>query len=142
MKSNSDIRPTAIQPLGNGAYHYNYNIVERTEEVEPQAAGEDGTEPGAGDIADNAPQTRTAYDYDTVEVYGVPNYKDLTRAVIRSEVSETEEFGLINDYNAAKAGLIEDEAEAEEAEARYTTHLCRVSEIKAMVKADLTAAGY
>ncbi len=56
MKSNSDIRPTAIQPLGNGAYHYNYNIVERTEEVEPQAAREDGTEPGAEDIADATPQ--------------------------------------------------------------------------------------
>lgn len=142
MKSNSDIRPTAIQPLGNGAYHYNYNITERTEEVEPQAAGEDSPEPGAVDVADTAPQTRTTYDYDTVEVFGVPGYKDLTQAVIRAEVSETEEFGLINDYNAAKAGLIDDEAEAEEAEARYTAHLRRVSEIKAMVKDDLTAAGY
>lgn len=142
MKSNSDIRPTAIQPLGNGAYHYNYNITERTEEVEPQAAGENDAEPGAVDVADTAPQTRTTYDYDTVEVFGVPGYKDLTRAVIRAEVSETEEFGLINDYNAAKAGLIDDDAEAEEAEARYTAHLRRVSEIKAMVKEDLTAAGY
>lgn len=142
MKSNSDIRPTAIQPLGNGAYHYNYNITERTEEVEPQAAGENDAEPGAEDIADTTPQTRTTYNYDTVEVWGVPNYKDLTRAVIRAEVSETEEFGLINDYNAAKAGLIDDEAEAEEAEARYTAHLRRVSEIKAMVKVDLTAVGY
>lgn len=142
MKSNSDIRPTAIQPLGNGAYHYNYNITERTEEVEPQAAGENDAEPGAVDVADTAPQTRTTYDYDTVEVFGVPDYKDLTRAVIRAEVSETEEFGLINDYNAAKAGLIDDESEAEEAEARYTAHLRRVSEIKAMVKDDLTAAGY
>lgn len=142
MKSNSDIRPTAIQPLGNGAYHYNYNITERTEEVETQAAGENDAEPGAVDVADTAPQTRTTYDYDTVELFGVPDYKDLTRAVIRAEVSETEEFGLINDYNAAKAGLIDDEAEAEEAEARYTAHLRRVSEIKAMVKDDLTAAGY
>ena len=136
MKSNSDIRPTAIQPLGNGAYHYNYNITERTEEVEPQAAGENDAEPGAEDIADTTPQTRTTYNYDTVEVWGVPNYKDLTRAVIRAEVSETEEFGLINDYNAARAGLL-DEEDAEKAEAAYTAHLQRVAEIKAMVKADL-----
>lgn len=139
MKSNSDVRPQAIQPLGNGAYHYNYNIKERTEEVEPQTAAV--SEGGEEDIADTTPQTRTTYDCDTVEVWGVPNYKDLTRAVIRSEVSETEEFGLINDYNAAKAGLLEDD-EAEAAEERYTAHLRRVREIKAMVKADLTAAGY
>ncbi len=139
MKSNSDIRPAAIQPLGNGAYHYNYNIKARTAEAEPQTQDEahDGI---AADVAAQIPGI--VYDYDTVEVYGVPNYKDLTRAVIRAEVSETEEFGLINDYNAAKAGLIDDEAEAQEAEARYTAHLRRVSEIKAMVKVDLTAAGY
>lgn len=139
MKSNSDIRPTAIQPLGNGAYHYNYNIKARTQEAEPQAQ-EENADGITVDIMAQIPGV--VYDYDTVEVWGVPNYKDLTRAVIRAEVSETEEFGLINDYNAAKAGLIDDEAEAEEAEARYTAHLRRVSEIKAMVKVDLTAAGY
>lgn len=139
MKSNSDIRPTAIQPLGNGAYHYNYNIKARTQEAEPQAQ-EENADGITADIMAQIPGV--VYDYDTVEVWGVPNYKDLTRAVIRAEVSETEEFGLINDYNAAKAGLIDDEAEAEEAKARYTAHLRRVSEIKAMVKVDLTAAGY
>ena len=84
---------------------------------------------------------RIVYDYDTVEVWGNPNYKDLTRAVIRAEVSETEEFGLINDYNAARAGLLDDE-EAEKAEAAYTAHLRRVAGIKAMVKVDLAASGY
>lgn len=139
MKSNSDIRPTAIQPLGNGAYHYNYNIKARTQEAEPQAQ-EENADGITADIMAQIPGV--VYDYDTMEVWGMPNYKDLTRAVIRAEVSETEEFGLINDYNAAKAGLIDDEAEAEEAKARYTAHLRRVSEIKAMVKVDLTAAGY
>lgn len=139
MKSNSDIRPTAIQPLGNGAYHYNYNIKARTQEAEPQAQ-EENADGITADIMAQIPGV--VYDYDTVEVWGMLNYKDLTRAVIRAEVSETEEFGLINDYNAAKAGLIDDEAEAEEAKARYTAHLRRVSEIKAMVKVDLTAAGY
>lgn len=139
MKSNSDVRPTAILPLGNGAYHYNYNVVARTQEPEPVAQSDET--PDGVDTAVNDFSPRIVYDYDTVEVWGTPNYKDLTRAVIRAEISETEEFGLINDYNAAKAGLIED-TEAEEAEARYTAHLRRVSEIKAMVKVDLTAAGY
>ncbi|WP_133166424.1 hypothetical protein [Paramuribaculum intestinale] len=92
-------------------------------------------------MADTTPQTRTTYDCNTVQLWGTPNYKDITRAVIRAEVSETEEFGLINDYNAARAGLVE-EAEAKEAEERYTAHLRRVAEIKAMVKVDLAGAGY
>ena len=128
-------------PLGNGAFHYNYNVKARTQEAEPAPQADEGNPEGV-ETAVIVESPRIVYDYDTVEVWGNPNYKEIVRAVIRAEVSETEEFGLINDYNAAKAGLIEDEAEAEEAEARYTTHLCRVSEIKAMVKADLTAAGY
>lgn len=139
MKSNSDVRPLAIQPLGNGAYHYNYNITERTEEVEPQASGDENHK--GADIIDTTPTTRTTYDCETVLVWRTPNYKDLTRAVIRSEVSETEEFGLINDYNAARAGLLEED-EAGKAEEAYTAHLRRVAEIKAMVKADLAGAGY
>lgn len=139
MKSNSDVRPLAIQPLGNGAYHYNYNITERTEEVEPQVSGDENHK--GADIIDTTPTTRTTYDCETVLVWGTPNYKDLTRSVIRSEVSETEEFGLINDYNAARAGLLEED-EAGKAEEAYTAHLRRVAEIKAMVKADLAGAGY
>lgn len=139
MKSNSDIRPVAIQPLGNGAYHYNYNVQERT--IEPDSVAQSGEDNDGQETAVNEVSPRVVFDYDTVEVWGVPNYKDLTRAVIRAEVSETEEFGLINDYNAARAGLLEDE-EAEKAEADYTAHLQRVAEIKAMVKADLAGSGY
>lgn len=139
MKSNSDVRPVAIQPLGNGAYHYNYNVKARTQDPEPVAQSEDDQDGAETAVAIVSP--RVVYDYDTVEVWGVPNYKDLTRAVIRAEVSETEEFGLINDYNAARAGILDDE-EAEKAEAAYTAHLRRVAEIKAMVKIDLAGSGY
>ena len=138
MKSNSDVRPAAIQSLGNGAYHYTYNVQERTADPEPVAQSEDND---GQETAVNEVSPRVVYDYDTVEVWGVPNYKDLTRAVIRAEVSETEEFGLINDYNAARDGLLDDE-EAEKAKAAYTAHLQRVAEIKAKVKEDLAASGY
>lgn len=140
MKSNSDIRPVAILPLGNGAYHYNYNVTARTAEPEPVPQSNDENTEGV-ETAVAVVSPRIVYDYDTVEVWGNPNYKDLTRAVIRAEVSETEEFGLINDYNAARAGLLDDE-EAEKAEAAYTAHLRRVAGIKAMVKVDLAASGY
>ena len=140
MKSNSDVRPVAILPLGNGAYHYNYNVTARTAEPEPVPQSNDENTEGV-ETAVAVVSPRIVYDYDTVEVWGNPNYKDLTRAVIRAEVSETEEFGLINDYNAARAGLLDDE-EAEKAEAAYTAHLRRVAEIKAMVKVDLAGSGY
>ena len=140
MKSNSDIRPVAILPLGNGAYHYNYNVTARTAEPEPVPQSNDENTEGV-ETAVAVVSPRIVYDYDTVEVWGNPNYKDLTRAVIRAEVSETEEFGLINDYNAARAGLLDDE-EAEKAEAAYTAHLRRVAGIKAMVKVDLAGSGY
>lgn len=139
MKSNSDVRPSAIVPLGNGAYHYNYNVKARTADPEPVAQSEEN--PEGEEIAVAVVSPRIVYDYDTVEVWGTPNYKDLTREVIRAEVSETEEFGLINDYNAARAGLLDDE-DAEKAEAAYTAHLRRVAEIKAMVKVDLAGSGY
>lgn len=139
MKSNSDVRPAAILPLGNGAYHYNYNVKARTQETEPAPQSNDDPD-GITTIA-MVESPRIVHDYDTVEVWGNPNYKDIVRAVIRAEVSETEEFGLINDYNAARAGLIEEE-EAQKAEEAYTAHLRRVAEIKAMVKVDLAGAGY
>lgn len=126
-------------PLGNGAFHYNYNVKARTQEAEPAPQSDDN--PDGTETAVMIESPRIVYDYDTVEVWGNPSYKEIVRAVIRAEISETEEFGLINDHNAACAGLVE-EAEAKEAEERYTAHLRRVAEIKAMVKEDLAGAGY
>ena len=48
MKSNSNVRPAIIQDLGNGSFHYNYNVTER--KIEDEKVGE-----------------KTVYDYDTVQ---------------------------------------------------------------------------
>lgn len=119
MKSSSDIRPAVIQPLGNGAYHYNYNIVERQE-----------TDPETGEV-------KTVYDYDTVKVWDKPTYEKLVKAVIREEIDETKEFSYVNDYNAAVLGIISDEAKKAEAVKSYKEYLQFVVDVKAMVKADL-----
>ena len=119
MKSNSDIRPAIIQPLGNGAYHYNYNIVER--QVEDPETGE----------------TKTVYDYDTVKFYDEPTYEKLVKAVIREEIDETQEFAKVNDYNAAVLGIITDATKKAEAKQAYKDYLQQVVDIKAMVRADL-----
>ena len=119
MKSSSDIRPAVIQPLGNGAYHYNYNIVERQE-----------TDPETGEV-------KTVYDYDTVKVWDKPTYEKLVKAVIREKLDETQQFAIINEYNAGVLGVITDTTKKQEAKQAYKDYLTFVAATKAMVKADL-----
>ena len=64
MKSNSNDRPPILQDLGNGSWHYNYNITEVEVTPEPMAEAE----------GDQVPAARKAYDYDTVEIWGRPDY--------------------------------------------------------------------
>lgn len=123
MKSSSNVRPDIIQDLGNGSFHYNYNIVE--EKVADEEVGE-----------------KTVYNFDTVQVWEKPTYENLTRAVIRNEVDENEEFSLINDYYAAQLGLETDSARKAKAVTEYKDHLSRGIAIKTMVRADLQTAGY
>lgn len=126
MKSNSNERPAVIENLGNGAFYYNYNIVQKEEPA----------------IVDNEnEQPRTCYDFQQAKIWGTPTRTTIVKAVIREEIDETAEFNLINSYNAAVNGLL-DETETDEAKERYFTHLRRVQEIKRQVKADLAAAGY
>lgn len=122
MKSSSDVRPVIIQDLGNGSFHYNYNVTER--KIEDEETGE-----------------KTVYDYDTVQVWGKPTYEKVTRAIIRSEIDETEEFSLINDYYAAQLGIEKDTERKAKAENDYKAYLTHVAEIKTMVKNDLATAG-
>lgn len=123
MKSSSNVRPDIIQNLGNGSFHYNYNIVE--EKVANEEIG-----------------AKTVYTFDTVQVWEKPTYESLTRAVIRNEVDENEEFSLINDYYAAQLGLETDTERKAKAVTEYKGHLSRVIAIKTMVRTDLQAAGY
>ncbi|OUN69464.1 hypothetical protein [Barnesiella sp. An55] len=122
MKSNSDVRPAIIQDLGNGSFHYNYNVTER--KIEDEEVGE-----------------KTVYDYDTVQVWEKPTYDNLTRAIIRSEIDETEEFSLINDYYAAQLGVETDEDRKTKAVNDYKAYLAHVADIKQMVRDDLATVG-
>ncbi len=124
MKSNSDIRPATIQPLGNGAYYYNFNVQERIV-----------TDPDTG-------EEKTVYDFDTVKVWDKPTYEKLVKAVIREEIDETKEFSFVNDYNAAVMGLLIEKEAIEAAKTAYREYLQFVINVKAMVKADLATAQY
>ena len=122
MKSNSNVRPAIIQDLGNGSFHYNYNVTEK--KIEDEEVGE-----------------KTVYDYDTVQVWEKPTYENLTRAIIRSEIDETEEFSLINDYYAAQLGVEKDEDRKTKAVNDYKAYLAHVADIKQMVRDDLATVG-
>lgn len=119
MKSNSNVRPPIILDLGDGSFHYNYNI----KEVEVQPA----------DIQQEKPETpQIGYEYETVHIWGTPDYDKCVKAVLRDRRDETEEFNLINKYNAFALGLSKDPAD----EAEYKDYLTEVLAVKAMVKAD------
>lgn len=121
MKSNSDVRPPKFVNLGDGSWHYNYNI----KEVQVEAETAEGEEP----------TTKTAFEYETVQIWGTPTYDKCVKAVLRDRRDETEEFSLINKYNAFALGLSTDEADKQE----YEDYLTEVLSIKAMVKVDLQA---
>ena len=116
-----------MQDLGNGSWHYNYNITEVEVQPEPMAEQE----------GEQTQAARKAYDYDTVEIWGRPDYDKCVKAVLRSRRDETEEFSLINKYNAFVLGLSTDETDKKE----YEAYLSEVIAVKAMVRADLQEAG-
>lgn len=124
MKSTSDKKPQIIQALGNGAYYYNYNIEEK-QETDPQTKKE-----------------RKVYYYDSVKFWDAPSYKKLVKAVIRETLNETEEFSIINEYNAGVLGVITDTDAVVEAAKAYKDYLQFVLDVKQQVRADLKSAGY
>ncbi|MDR0420279.1 MAG: hypothetical protein LBH30_02335 [Prevotellaceae bacterium] len=118
MKSNSNVRPPILQDLGDGSWHYNYNI------KEVPVTTESGEE-------------KTAFEYETVHIWGKPDYDTLANAVIAEHYSISEETALINKYNAFSLKLSIDPADKE----KYETYLKKVSDLKAMIKVDLRALG-
>lgn len=109
--------------MGDGSWHYNFNIKEVEVPADPTA------EEAAG-------ETKTQFECDTVIVWGTPDYDKCIKAVLRDRRDETEEFSLINKYNAYSLGISKDEADKTE----YENYLNEVLSVKTMVKADLSKA--
>lgn len=111
MKSNSTERPSVLEPIGKGKWHYNYHI-EEVEATEERAA---------------------SFDYDCVEIQGTPTYDKCVTAVIRASYPADAEMALVNKYNAYQQGISDDASVVEE----YAGYLRFVSETKQMVRKDL-----
>lgn len=121
MKSNSDIRPETFINLGNGSWQYNFNV------REIQVPVENGTEG----------ETRTAYEYESVIVWGYPTFDKCVKAVLRERRDETQEFNLVNRYNAFVLGVSEDEADRND----YIAYLREVKDVKTQVERDIEEFG-
>lgn len=113
MKSNSNDKPLVFLKLGNGAWHYNYNI----EEVERED--------------ENGEKTKS-FDYDTVQVWGTPTNASVKKAVIAEHWDVTQEINFANNYERFKLGLTKDESFRDE----YVEYLKKTDEIKKMVDSD------
>ena len=111
MKSNSTNRPSALESIGKGKWHYNYHI-EEVEATEERAA---------------------SFDYDCVEIQGTPTYDKCVTAVIRAIYPADAEMALVNKYNSYQQGVSDDASVVEE----YAGYLRFVADTKAMVRKDL-----
>jgi hypothetical protein len=106
MKSNSDVRPSILQDLGDGSWHYNFNI------KEVPVTTESGEE-------------KTAFEYETVHIWGKPDYVKIVTAIISEQYSKDDEIALINKG-------IEDRDNAD-----YMAYREWINSVKTMIKNDL-----
>lgn len=114
MHSNSNIKPPIFIDLGDGSYHYNYDI----REVE---------------VEDELKKRSIEYTYKTVHFWSKPKYETIVNAVIRARYDEAQELSLINKYNAFVLGLSKDPLD----KAEYKAYLAEIIAIKQMVSEDL-----
>lgn len=106
MKAHYDQKPKNIERIAPGQYLFNWDI-------EPNM--QDGEQVG--------------WVCNQVDVRGLPNYERIVRAIIRQRWDETEEFAIVNKYNAWKLGLC-----GEDAREAYEEFLTEVEAIKQLVR--------
>jgi hypothetical protein len=111
MKSNSDVRPPILQDLGDGSWHYNYNV----KEVQVESKVAEGEKPA----------TKIAFEYETVHIWGTPDYVKIAVSVISERYSKDDEIAFLNKG-------IEDKSNAD-----YVAYQEWVNGVKAMIKNDL-----
>lgn len=107
MKAYYDQRPDVIQRIAPGQYLFNYNVTEHFDD--------EGQQQG--------------YECDQVEIAGLPNYEVIVRKIIREKYNESEEFSIVNKYNAWQMGI-----GTADARSRYQDFLVEVNRIKDLVK--------
>lgn len=84
MKSKSDIKPNATEYIGNGKWHYNYNISETYE------------------------RGKIFFNYNQLTLNEKPTYENVVSKIIRDKYTQEEELSIINKYNSVILGVIQE----------------------------------
>lgn len=92
QKAQYDQQPLKLQAVGNGSYLYRWNIEQVTQPAE-------GEQPA-----------KSFWQCNEVVVWNHPTRRKVTEAAIAAMWEPAYEAKLINDYNAAQAGLMPDSA--------------------------------
>lgn len=121
VRIESSAEPHTFEVLGNGCWHYNYDIL-----------AEDIT---AYDKYEDVTKSLTLYSFIQIRMAGQPDYKRCVEEVIRAHLTQSQEFDLINSYNRVQFGQLSEE-DAVKARAEYTEYLELLAKIKAKVRAD------
>ena len=113
-------KPLTFHDLGDGTYHYNYNVKS---------------------VIEKDPQTQTetpTFKYDQVIIHGTPTYNKIVAAVIRDKYTIDKELSLINNYN-----LYQQDAAKQDVKAltEYKTYLAERESIKEFGKKDCADYG-
>ncbi len=131
MKAFYDNKPSKLEALGNGSYAYRYDIEEQTIEVRSESESEPVS-------------TRTQWSCEEVIVWAPVTSNKITEAVIADICPASHEQKLVNEYNAAKLGMVggsTTSAEAKERIAAYKEFLKNRRVLKEQVDADCSELG-
>lgn len=129
MQAFYDHKPSILEAVGNGSYRYRYNI----EEVTPEVTNDN-------DNDTNTTEEQSQWRCEEVIVWMPLTANKITEAVIVDNCDLNREQKLVNEYNAAKEGLYDDETATSKIIA-YTTYLTERTALKAQVDKDCEALG-
>lgn len=118
MNAYYDFQPEKLEKIVNNKYFYRWGIEQITVERE------EGEEPA------------TQYKCNEIVFYGQPDSDTILKAAIESIWTNEDEKKLINDYNSAKEGLL-DESYIQ----KYLDFLNKRAEIKSIVDSDCAELG-
>lgn len=124
MKAFYDNQPSKLEPVGNGSYHYRYNITE----IQKLSQGED------------VEQTQTQWECEEVTVWAPLSANKITEKVLTQRWDANYEQKLVNEYNSAQLGMMSVEEATKRINA-YKEFLVERAALKALVDFDCKELG-
>mgnify|MGYP007038456088 CR=1 FL=1 len=121
-----DNKPSKLEAVGNGSYLYRWNIKEKETENINHTSEED---------AGIQTTSSTLFSCEEIIVWEPLTANSVTEAVITARWDKNYEQKLINEYNAALLGMM-DEAEKEKKISAYRAFLQERDRLKKMVDED------